>query len=89
MTLHNIATQLHSLSVGGYFNGERFTVSRLHDQLASWLRTGDKLVMEIALPDGRWLFSVTRFAPNPDGFDYYIPDTRDEENALKAWLLRH
>ena len=86
MTITYIASQLHSLSVGGYFNGEKFSESRLADYIRNMLRTGDRLVMEIALPDGRWLFTITRFAPSADGFDYYIPDTREEESRIKALL---
>lgn len=88
MTIHNLASQLHSLSVGGYFNGEKFTATRLEDYIASMLRTGDRLVMEIALPDGRWLFTITRFAQKPDGFDYCIPDNREQEGKIKALLSR-
>lgn len=86
MTISQISRQLHNLSVGGYFNGEKFSERRLENYISSLLRTGHRLVMEISLPDGRWFFTITRFSTNPDGFDYYIPDTRDEEKAVIALL---
>ena len=47
---------------------------------------GDKLFMEISQPDGRWLFKITHYS---DGeWDYYIPDTREQEYKLTAEFLR-
>lgn len=93
MTIHYLASQLHSLSVGGYFNGERFTVKELEGYISSMfrpgvtLKAGNRLVMEIALPDGRWFFFITRFSDKPDGFDYTIPENREEEARIKSLLL--
>ena len=86
MTIHQISRQLHSLSVGGYFNGERFSERRLEAYISNMLRTGDRLVMEISLPDGRWLFSITRFSQLSDGFGYVIPETREQEARLISLL---
>lgn len=88
MTLREISTQLHSISVGGYFNREKFTRQQLHSYIAGMFREGVKLsientlVMEIALRDGWWYFTVTRWGDGPDGYDYYIPDTREESNRI-------
>ena len=83
MTIQYIASQLHSLSVGGYFNGEKrskqWLETYISDAFRSQLKLGNRLVMEIALPDGQWLFTVDRHA---DGFDYWIPDNRDQEARL-------
>ena len=94
MTIHDISTQLHDLSVGGFFNGEKFTKRELHNYITNMfrpeagpLKAGHRLVMEIALPDGRWFFTIDRFADMPDGFDYYIPDNREQEARVKALLL--
>ena len=93
MTLHDLSSQLFELSVSGYFNGEKFTRRELEHYLQSLFRPGTSLklgnraVMEIALPDGRWHFSVIRWADSPDGFDYCIPDTREQEAQLLAELL--
>lgn len=86
MTLHETCKQLHSLSVNGYFNGEKFTISRLENYVKSMFRGnlagGNKLMMQIALPDGLWYFFITNYAKNE--FDYTIPDTRDQERRL--WI---
>lgn len=87
MTIHQLSRQLHSLSVGGYFNGERFSEQRLETYISNMLRTGNRLVMEISLPDGRWFFTITRFSQSPDGFDYAIPDTWAQEARIKSLLL--
>lgn len=88
MTINQVASQLHSLSVAGYFNGERFTKERLANQIAAWFRGTDKhsIVMEIALPDGRWLFTINRYADCADGYDYTIPETRAQEARIKATI---
>ena len=92
MTIHETASQLYDLSVGGYFNGEKFTKRQLESYIANafrpnvTLKAGNRLVMEIALRDGRWYFTVNRFSDKPDGFDYTIPDNREQESHIKALL---
>lgn len=93
MTLHETAAQLYSLSVGGYFNGEKFSRRELENYLSGMFRPdagphklGDSIAMEIALPDGVWLFLVSRYADRPDAFGYWIPDTRAQEARLWARL---
>lgn len=87
MTKLELTTQLINLAVAGYFNSEKFTKERLNNYISKMCRNiGDKLYMEISLPDGRWLFKITQYA---DGeWDYYIPDTREQEDKLTAELLR-
>ena len=87
MTKLELTTQLMNLAVAGYFNSEKFTKERLNNYISKMCRNiGDKLYMEISLPDGRWLFKITQYA---DGeWDYYIPDTREQEDKLTAELLR-
>lgn len=88
MTLHDTVLQLHKLSVSGYFNRENFSVSRLESQIASLFRgEPDKrqVVMEISLPDGWWWFTVNQYRPGE--FDYTIPDTREESDAILERLL--
>lgn len=88
MTIHNIASQLHDLSVAGYFNGEKFSKAELEHYIRNMFRTGSTLVMEIALPDGRWFFKIERYANEADGYDYSIPDTREEEDKIFALLAQ-
>ncbi len=92
MTIHEISNQLHNLSVAGYFNGEKFTKRELEHVIAQsfrpevQLKAGNRLVMEIALRDGRWLFTVNKYADRPDGYDYTIPDTREQEAYIRGLL---
>lgn len=92
MTIHQIAQQLFDSSVAGYFNGEKFTRRELELYIASMfregtsLKAGNRLVMEIALPDGRWYFFITHYGAGADEFDYTIPDDRDQEAQIKGLL---
>ena len=74
MTLRETASQLHSLSVDGFFNRQKVTVRWLEDYISTMLiRSGSKsnsLVMEIALPDGWWHFTIHKFKDGGKiGFD--------------------
>lgn len=88
MTVKEVCKQLYDISVDGYFNGEKFTLERLTNQIKSMFRTplkcGNKLIMQVALPDGVWFFYVVEYANGQ--FDYYIPDTRDQERRIIAML---
>lgn len=88
MTLRTVTDQLYFLSVGGYFNNEKFTAERLYNQCKSLfrgnLKAGNKLVMQIALPDGWWYFYIIQYAPNQ--YDYFIPATRNIEKRVIALL---
>jgi hypothetical protein len=81
MNIKELTNQLYELSVGGYFNGEKFTKERLITYITNMFKTGNRLVMNIALPDGRWYFKITKFAN--DEYDYIIPDTREQEQKIK------
>ena len=88
MTIREVSDQLFNLSVAGYFNGEKFSRRSLEDFICNSfrpgvsLKAGNRLVMEIALPDGRWYFTINRFSSKPDGFDYTIPDDREQEARI-------
>lgn len=88
MTIREVCKQLYDLSVGGYFNGEKVTLDRLINQTKNMFRTplkgGNRLVMQIALPDGWWNFYIVEY--NKGQFDYYIPDTREQEKRVIAIL---
>lgn len=92
MTIHELTQQLFDRSVAGYFNGEKFTRARLERYVASMfregtsLKAGNRLVMEIALPDGRWYFFITHYGTGADQYDYTIPDDRDQEARIKGLL---
>lgn len=80
MTKQDIINQLYDLSVAGYFNGEKFTKSCLDKYISNMLKTSDRLIMNISLPDGRWYFQIRRFDDNE--YDYYIPDNREQEQKI-------
>ena len=89
MTLHDVSSQLYTLSLDGFFNRERFTKKQLHDALAAHMREAqfntipNMFVMEIALPDGWWFFTVNKYSAGASaGYDYWIPETREQERAL-------
>lgn len=86
MTIHEVSTQLFDLSIGGQFNGEFFTEDELEDYISDSFSSstpfGDRLLMEISLPDGYWMFTINRYSDEEDGFDYTIPDTRSQEDSL-------
>ena len=91
MTIKHLSEQLYALSVGGFFNGEKFTKAELLDYIKGVFRpelNARRWVMEIALPDGRWLFTINRYSDSADGFDYFIPATREQEKALVESLRK-
>ena len=80
MTKAELVNQLYELSVGEYFNGEKFTKERLTTYITNMFKTGNRLVMNIALPDGRWYFYLNKY--NDNEYDYVIPDTREQEQKI-------
>ena len=91
MTLNNVCNQLVSMAMAGRINGEKFNDYTLANYLEHWfapdrVRPDNKWFMTISLPDGEWMFYVYRYNNTPDGYDYYIPDTREQEAKLKAML---
>lgn len=85
MTIHTVSSHLVDLSK--VINGEHFSKPRLEAMLNSLFRVSDRYIGTILLPDGEWFFMVTRYATKPDGFDYYIPDNRDDNERLANLLL--
>ena len=81
MTVNEVINQLYDLSVGGYFNGEKFTKVQLHKYITNAMRISNRWVMQIALPDGWWFMSVSRF--NNGEYGYFIPEDREKEYRLK------
>ena len=85
MTLRQVTDSLYGLS--NIFNGERFTKERLYKYVYSILckgtpKLGNRIAFEISLPDGNWLFEVIRYNDRQDGYDYFIPETREQESRI-------
>lgn len=92
MTIHEISCQLYHLT-RGHINGEVFTKTQLEASIRRWMRNPEQLkiknrfVLEGQLPDGCWLITIDKFADAADGYDYTIPDTREQEEALRGRLF--
>ena len=86
MTLNEVTNSVYNLSVAGYFNGEKHSREWLHNYIKTFTRSiGKSYIFEISMPDGRWFMSVVQYAAGE--YDYYIPDTRDQERLLKQKLI--
>ena len=87
MTLHEVSSQLYNLT-SGHVCGENYTKTQLERVIRMWMRDSEhntiknRRVITIALPDGEWPATIDRFSASADGFDYWIPDTRDEAQAF-------
>ncbi len=97
MTLTQAADQLYNLSLGGYFNREKFTADGWRRHVNALMRHPETLkikntlVQEIALEDGHWLFTIS-YIPSSKGdghgeYGWAIPETREEEQRLKERLV--
>ena len=86
MTIREITTQLYDLAVGHTLNGKTWTKQELEHYIRTMftgsLKLDNAVAMEISLPDGKWLMTIDRFSDANDGFDYYIPDTREQEKRI-------
>lgn len=86
MTKLELVNQLADLAVDNCFNGETFGKKRLYTYISKMCRNiGDSVVMNISLPDGDWYFRINRYSAG--GFDYYIPDTREQEMRIVEELM--
>ena len=86
MTKLELVNQLADLAVDNCFNGETFGKKRLYAYISKMCRNiGDSVVMNITLPDGDWYFKINKYSATD--FDYYIPDTREQELRLVEELM--
>ncbi len=92
MTIKEISKQLCELSI--LINGETPARSWVESYIKRMFRIGslavpDKLLMRVLLDDGEWFCVVSRFSASSDGFDYEIPDTKEQEEKLIAeWFKK-
>jgi len=87
MTLREVVNQVYDLSVDGYFNRIKFTKQEFSLYVWRMMRTTNKLIFEIALPDGWWYMSINRWNDNSKQYDYYIPDTKEDSEKLYQELV--
>ena len=92
MTLTQAADQLYNLSIGGFFNREKYTAEGWRRHVKALMRQPETLkikntlVQEIALEDGHWLFTIS-YIPSCGEYGWCIPETREEEQRLKDRFL--
>lgn len=90
MTLHEAASSLHRIA-NGNINGEHWTLKQFENYIRAMFRgtpkLGNRIVCEVKLPDGCWASEIIRYADRPDGWDYEIPETREQEARIWAKLL--
>lgn len=92
MTLHETLKSVYGLTVAGHINREKMSLKTFEGYVKNLFRGNTKLsnrvVVEIALPDGWWLCEIVRYADRADGYGYNLPETREQEqriwNALTA-----
>ena len=84
MTLKEVVGQVHGMAVDGTFNGQNFTKKELEFYLSNLFRVSNKVFMTVVLPDGEWVFRVNKLS---DGYDYVLPDNREQEKRLVRELL--
>lgn len=82
MTLHEVTNQIYNLSVHGCINGEKFTEQRFYKLVKSIMSANNIYIFQIALQDGLWYASINKYANRSDGYDYFIPNNREQEKIL-------
>lgn len=88
MTLHEVSSQLYSLSVSGYFNREKFSKAQFSGLMNAMFKGGgQKYIGEIALPDGWWNFKVFHYGTKKDQFDYIIAEDKAQNESLYSELV--
>jgi hypothetical protein len=86
MTLNEIASQLEMLSIKNLFNHEIRPKGWIKMCLDTHFIRGESdrpFTAEIAMRDRFWWLVKVYKVPNvPNCYDYYIPETREENEAL-------
>lgn len=101
MTRNEMIDQILRLAVNGVVNGKSRTKKELVELIQEsmpYSAQDQYLMLTIDLPDGRWRFTIHRWVqsgPRTEAckncrffeYDYDIPDTREDEEALVSWYL--
>ena len=83
MTLKDVTNSIINISVGGYVNGEKFSKTRLYNYLNAMFRANDDPdFIRVEMPDGWWYTKVYKVHNLKGFYDYYLPDTREQEKEL-------
>ena len=81
MTLVQMADSVYKWSYGHVLNGEKHTKEgfRYWFERMFFLNDRKNVLFSMAMPDGEWFCVATHY---DDGYDYYVPDTREQEGEL-------
>lgn len=87
MTLTEITNMTYDLAVAGYVNGDKMTKAELKNCLKHWLADKQSsYIGEIVCQDGfSWFVKWSR---DDHYYDFYIPDTREQNKVLEFELLK-
>lgn len=87
MTIREVSDQIYDLT-GGKINEQLFCKERLYKNIQTWFKDCEHnkikngVVIHAELMDGGWYCLLTKYSNNIDGYDYYIPETREDEHKL-------
>ena len=91
MTKNEVYKQVYDLSVRGRFNHQKWSFLRFKGVCDTRFEDDNcnHIILEILMPDGWWHMVIHRLRIHDDViWDYYIPDTKDEENMLRREFER-
>ena len=80
MTLNEAIKFIYKATIAVYINGEKYTYEQFQRNTKHWFTHSEKLILEICMPDGRWLAKISKLKNGE--FGTYIPETRKQENQL-------
>lgn len=84
MTLNQMSDHVYRFSRGHILNGQKNTKEDFRFWFNRMFRNNEMVLFSMELPDGEWLCKAVH---TQYGYDYFVPDTREEEYRLfKEWL---
>lgn len=87
MTLNEMADCVYSTSEGHRLNGRKNSKENFRYWFQKMFKENQKNVAFVmAFPDGEWLCLATKY---PSGYDYMVPDTREQEEILWEHLAKN
>lgn len=87
MTKNEVLKQLYDLSVNGNFNHKgHYSFSGFKNLVdEKFCNRKSKCILEVELPDGWWYVIIKKLQNKM--WDYYIPDSREENDIIKNMIM--
>ena len=85
MTLAEMAKAVYKHSVGHVLNGQKMKEADMHYWFKRMLNGKKSVVFTMQFPDGEWLCEAVH---EDWGYDYIVPDTREEEAKILQKFLQ-